>query len=230
MSDARASDPNLLEHIQGHFTESLYHRKVVYPTTGEVTNTQQTGIEELRYYDHALSWDTIGGPRYTTDSQPSVRREHSGTVSGVDNLDGETLYPLQGLPPSASPPLYHIAPPSATAQYVTGLSPQAPVSGPLWAEELPGLLYDINASSSELIQQDPRMSEYPLPLPVSALEFNPGAQQSTQSQAGVCRKVGSLTGTNTSIQNRKKEPRYFCPVVGCESKGFTEKHNFNCQS
>ncbi|KAL0571122.1 hypothetical protein V5O48_010830 [Marasmius crinis-equi] len=49
----------------------------------------------------------------------------------------------------------------------------------------------------------------------------------TPKQIQACRQVGSTAGTRASLKHRKKVAAYFCGVVGCESMGFTEKHNYD---
>ncbi|KAJ8091956.1 hypothetical protein PM082_024191 [Marasmius tenuissimus] len=42
------------------------------------------------------------------------------------------------------------------------------------------------------------------------------------------RPVGSATTTTVATRHRRNRPVYFCEVPGCTSKGFTQKHNFEC--
>ncbi|KAJ8086221.1 hypothetical protein PM082_005044 [Marasmius tenuissimus] len=59
---------------------------------------------------------------------------------------------------------------------------------------------------------------------------------STSSNAAVERSpgrprvVGSMAHTLVARSLRKKRPKYFCDVPGCQSQGFTQKHNFECKS
>ena len=59
----------------------------------------------------------------------------------------------------------------------------------------------------------------------------PPAQATPSNLPNVCRpQVGSPANTRVSLSHRKKEPMYFCDVRGCESQGFTARHNLNCES
>ncbi|KAF9260030.1 hypothetical protein L218DRAFT_947123 [Marasmius fiardii PR-910] len=69
----------------------------------------------------------------------------------------------------------------------------------------------------------PRSSMYP---PVTPNFLVPQAWNTGNQQYLPVRPVGSPGVTQTTLNHRKKVPMFFCPVSGCESRGFTEKHNF----
>ncbi|KAL0568915.1 hypothetical protein V5O48_013057 [Marasmius crinis-equi] len=67
-----------------------------------------------------------------------------------------------------------------------------------------------------------------VPATENARQNHPQCQSvSPPKKSQACRRVGSRAGTRASLKHRKKLAAYFCDVVGCESKGFTEKHNYH---
>ncbi|KAJ8096319.1 hypothetical protein PM082_011475 [Marasmius tenuissimus] len=48
-------------------------------------------------------------------------------------------------------------------------------------------------------------------------------------QVDTPRRVGSIANTEVALKNRRNRPRYFCHVPRCTSRGFTQKHNFECE-
>ncbi|KAJ8096225.1 hypothetical protein PM082_011354 [Marasmius tenuissimus] len=54
-------------------------------------------------------------------------------------------------------------------------------------------------------------------------DFEPGG-------TNTLRPVGSAANTEAAIGNRRNRPVYFCNVPGCTSQGFTQRHNYECES
>ncbi|KAL0564548.1 hypothetical protein V5O48_017495 [Marasmius crinis-equi] len=80
-------------------------------------------------------------------------------------------------------------------------------------EEAQHTQYTVNTTSGYS-----QMDGYPLP---------PGPPESQLLSQPTRPQVGSSAMTDNALRLRKKEAKHFCPVPGCESQGFTEKHNLN---
>ncbi|KAL0062646.1 hypothetical protein AAF712_010483 [Marasmius tenuissimus] len=75
----------------------------------------------------------------------------------------------------------------------------------------------------------------PPPTPTGAKSGYSDAQRQAQSlvlrPTRISRlEVGSERWTRASQDHRKTTPKFFCRVEGCKSKGFTAKHNYDCES
>ena len=91
------------------------------------------------------------------------------------------------------------------------------------------------ASDLETVNHRPTEGRGPPPVasgsPLNDVPTVPASRASPDSTANVERiTVGSRARTRVAMSNRKKEPKYFCKVSGCRSKGFTQKHNLECES
>ncbi|KAL0569633.1 hypothetical protein V5O48_012331 [Marasmius crinis-equi] len=59
-------------------------------------------------------------------------------------------------------------------------------------------------------------------------ERSPRSQVLGQSAQVAPRRVGSAAVTANAVNYRRRKATYFCHVAECQSRGFTEKHNYDC--
>ena len=96
-----------------------------------------------------------------------------------------------------------------------------------------------HATQEEAPMESAVMDRGPATLKSSApsgglIEYSGAQDQEGRSfflspQTPANRQVGSRAGTNNSLRQRKSPAKYHCNVDGCESKGFTARHNYECE-